>query len=300
MGELAPLSNLKMVKNGILISSFDNKEVFNLHNTRQIPSSDFQISYSTDKIEATTLKEYNNVFNTFHNALKNEVFDKIVLSKIKSIPTEKSALGIFEKLCKNYPNAFCYLFSSAKLGCWIGATPELLCQTKENSLHTVSLAGTKLVSEEWTSKEKEEQIFVTDYIINSLKNTGLNNIKKNGPKTIDTGTVEHLKTTIKAELSGKPWLEIISSLHPTPAVCGIPTKEAKKFILNNENHSRSFYTGFIGIVANDVNCFVNLRCMQLQKNVAHLYLGGGLLKASEMKKEWEETERKAQTLAKYL
>jgi isochorismate synthase len=39
---------------------------------------------------------------------------------------------------------------------------------------------------------------------------------------------------------------LIRALHPTPAVCGLPRGYAKKFILENEQYDRSFYTGFLG------------------------------------------------------
>lgn len=216
--------------------------------------------------------------------------------------TSKGYLEIFESLCEAYPNTFNYILSSKEHGCWIGASPELLCQVKEDSIKTVSLAGTKLANEEWTDKEKEEQAYVTNYISQTLKRLALSNLKIGETKTLSTGAVQHLKTEIEADLTEQnKWKEVVAALHPTPAVCGIPTKEAKAFILENEKHQRSFYTGFIGISGETkLDCFVNLRCMQMQENKAFLYLGGGLLKASELEKEWEETERKAKTLTKFL
>ena len=118
---------------------------------------------------------------------------------------------------------------------------------------------------------------------------------------MSAGKIEHLKSEISAKLlSNSNWQSIVKSLHPTPAVCGIPTNTSKAFIHKNEKHSRAFYTGFIGVIDENVNCFVNLRCMQLQECKAYLYLGGGLLKASTLEKEWEETERKANTLERFL
>ena len=38
--------------------------------------------------------------------------------------------------------------------------------------------------------------------------------------------------------------EVITTLHPTPAVCGIPTPAAKAFIQQQEKYQRTFYTGF--------------------------------------------------------
>ena len=293
--------NLEDIQDGIVVSSFDSKTVLNLQAIAIIEPSEFQIHFSKNKIIPTTKADYTATFETFHKALTTDEFSKIVLSKIKEVPTEKSALALFESLCDTYQNTFNYIFSSEEYGCWIGATPELLCNIENHQLNTVSLAGTKLSNEEWTSKEIEEQACVTDYIKEALENSGLSEIQISAPKTVSAGKIEHLKSEIYANLPvDSNWQSILNSLHPTPAVCGIPTKASKAFILKNEPHSREFYTGFIGIIDENVNCFVNLRCMQLQEKKAYLYLGGGLLKASKEEKEWDETERKAQTLERFL
>src|SRR5690606_39603787 len=39
--------------------------------------------------------------------------------------------------------------------------------------------------------------------------------------------------------------KLVSAIHPTPAICGLPKDTAKKFILENENYDREFYTGFL-------------------------------------------------------
>ena len=294
-------SNLEVIKEGIIISSFDSEIVLNLQSLSTIEASEFEIHFSKDEIKPTTKTEYTAAFKTFHKAVTTDEFSKIVLSKIKEVTTDKSALTLFESICDAYPDTFNYIFSSEEYGCWIGATPELLCNIENLQLKTVSLAGTKLPIEEWTSKELEEQAFVTDYIKAALEANGLSEIQINGPKTVSAGKIEHLKSEIYAKLTfDLNWQSILNSLHPTPAVCGIPTNTSKAFILKNESHSREFYTGFIGIIDVNVNCFVNLRCMQLQEKKAYLYLGGGLLKASTEEKEWDETERKAQTLERFL
>ena len=41
---------------------------------------------------------------------------------------------------------------------------------------------------------------------------------------------------------------------------------------------------------------MNLRCCQIQKGNAYLYLGGGFTKDSNPLDEWNETENKSRTL----
>jgi isochorismate synthase len=124
----------------------------------------------------------------------------------------------------------------------------------------------------------------------------------------------HLRTKVTGKLTTKnAQLKIlIRALHPTPAVCGLPRKKAKDFILENENYQREFYTGFLGELnikdskfkaqgqGSTSNLFVNLRCMNIENTIASIYIGGGITKDSNAKKEWDETVSKSKTMKRVL
>ena len=95
---------------------------------------------------------------------------------------------------------------------------------------------------------------------------------------------------------------LIKYLHPTPAVCGLPKETAKDFILQNENYTRSYYSGYLGElnVNENTQLFVNLRCMEVKDAKIALYVGGGITKASIPEKEFEETVAKAMVMKKVL
>jgi len=89
----------------------------------------------------------------------------------------------------------------------------------------------------------------------------------------------------------------INELHPSSAISGMPKHTAITNIKEAETHHRKLYTGYLGFEKGDsINYFVNLRCMQVHKESATLYLGGGITKESILESEWEETEHKAQSL----
>ena len=86
-------------------------------------------------------------------------------------------------------------------------------------------------------------------------------------------------------------------MHPTPAVCGLPKEKALDLIYKTEPYDREYYAGYLGMVEKDtVDFYVNLRCMKIYENTAALFVGGGITANSVAKKEWEETELKAETL----
>lgn len=170
----------------------------------------------------------------------------------------------------------------------------------------MSLAGTRKsegnLDNEWEEKEKEEQKIVTDYILDNLKSV-TQEYAISSPYTIKAGELLHIKTDIDGQLiEGASIKKVIDTLHPTPAVCGLPKFLAKDFIIDNEVHDREFYTGFLGELNVDKKgntcseLYVNLRCMQLKNDIAYLYLGCGITKKSDPEKEWCETVHKSKTM----
>ncbi len=109
-------------------------------------------------------------------------------------------------------------------------------------------------------------------------------------------------TDIEAKLSDGVSLEsLVGALHPTPAVCGLPQREARDFILEHEGWERGFYAGWLGLIEGDAaDLFVNLRSAVLEDGVATCFGGGGLLRASVLEDEWQETVRKISTLKVFL
>ena len=238
----------------------------------------------------------------FIREIQTQKLSKAIFSRIKSHSTPKSVEGAFNALQQKYPSAFVYLISSEHFGTWIGATPEILISCNHQQGNTVALAGTKKADDhsEWGEKEQAEQQFVTDFIENQLKNLSLTSISKDGPKDRVAGPVKHLETQFRFSLGEVSPVEIANRLHPTPAVSGLPQKEAIDLIKSIEDHDRSLYAGCIGIIGEQTKLYVNLRCAQYVEDEYFLYLGGGFTKNSEAVKEWEETENKSRTLLDIL
>lgn len=203
-----------------------------------------------------------------------------------------------------YSTTFNYILQIEDRDCWLAATPELLVRRNSDCVSSMALAGTKPADgdSEWTTKEYHEQEVVTQQIQANYADSGYQEIQTDGPNTIRSGYVEHLQTLISArDTDNENFNLLLEKLHPTPAVCGYPTDDAKKIISQAEQHERELYTGYIGITTEEnEQYFVNLRCMKLRTQSALLYLGGGITKGSEMESEWQETENKARTLTSLI
>lgn len=230
--------------------------------------------------------------------IAQEELVKVVLSRSDVWRANGSPESVFAAKCKTHPNALVYLMSHPEAGIWIGATPELLLKGIENRFETVSLAGTRPLdgSYPWTEKEVQEQALVTDFIQKILVRDGACKITVGPLHTRPYGDISHLETRIGFE-SDRPFDAWVRALHPTPAVAGLPRDKALSFIAEKEEHSRGYYAGFLGWkTPNEVNFYVNLRCMEWFANGARVYAGGGIVAGSDPADEWNETEAKMSSI----
>ncbi len=256
-------------------------------------------------------RDYEKRFYVFKDAMKSGRFSKIVLSRYITEPIENnfSPLNAFINACNSYPRMFIYLCHTTASGTWVGSTPEIVLSGNPDSWHTVALAGTmsiqnEVVPTEWDIKNCDEQKIVADYIRQTLKKLELKSkIEEKGPYTARAGQLVHRKTDFFFTLKENSKIGLVlENLHPTPAVCGLPKDDAILFIHDNEGYDRRYYSGIVGWIDidNGTDLYVNLRCMEIGKNNARLYAGGGLLPSSDMETEWEETNRKLATMNKIL
>jgi isochorismate synthase len=234
---------------------------------------------------------------------------KIVTTRKRSVPVKNLNIEtLLFQLFDLYPAAFRYIWYHPKTGLWCGATPELLLESDGECFKTMALAGTKAPDDfrrvEWTEKERDEQQVVVDDISNKLQNV-LSVIKISKTTNHTAGSIVHLRTDISGFIKkGKGSLfSIANTLHPTPAICGTPRTMAHQFITQHEGYDREYYTGFLGLLnepKKNTRLYVNLRCMKLEDNQAHIFVGGGITIGSVPESEWVETENKLQTMLRVL
>ena len=284
--------------NGFIVSDFENKLQYLFEPNNKKSVSAFHTNNLIEK--HWSKKEYENKASVFLKAVKTLGIKKAVLSRTKETSFSiNNAKELFYYLSKKHPNAFVYLISSSNFGTWLGCTPELLIEIHKNTAFTMSLAGTKAVNDtaEWTEKEKNEQHFVTQFIVEEFSKMGIQNIEKHGPYPFNAGAVKHLRTDISFDIGKNKAIDIASIIHPSPAVSGLPQSFACELIKHAESHQRNLYTGFLGFISpSSTRLYVNLRCCQLYDKKAVLYLGGGFTKDSTPSNEWLETEEKSKTL----
>ncbi len=248
-------------------------------------------------------------------AVQAGLVEKVVPARTQLIKLDENfdLAKSLHRMLDAYPNSFVNFFHIPIVGTWIGASPEILIETKGNLFYTMSLAGTQPAKGEnpiktaaWTQKEIKEQALVSRYIVDCFKKIRLREYEEQGPKTVLAGTLLHLRSDFKVDMQATNFPQLgsvmLELLHPTSAVCGMPRKEAHEFLNKYENLDRSFFAGFIGPVniEGETSIYVNLRTASLSRDQAILYAGAGVTADSDPEKEWEETDLKCQIIGKFL
>lgn len=253
-------------------------------------------------------------FANFYAQLMQGTFRKIVLARSadEPLPPSLSPEMLFFRACQLYPRLFVALVYTPQSGLWLTATPEILLEGVAEEWRTIALAGTMRLegdqlrgegeSAVWSTKNIEEQRIVATYVAECLEQFSTS-FSEEGPRTVRAANLVHLRSDFTFTLPDNRHLgDLIARLHPTPAVCGLPKREAFQFIVRNEYRPRRYYSGFMGWLdpAGDTHLFVSLRCMNIGGDGCHLYAGGGLLRDSVMEQEWQETEAKLETMRRLL
>lgn len=286
-----------------------------------IPAEDVQVRKIPDSIpcgtetvadhvsSASDYPLYSQEFERFHKSVRDGSFRKLVLARGRSVHLSKAVdyTALFLRACVKYPHAMVMMFHRPGAGIWLCASPEPLLRYCDGEYRTVALAGTMPYggsavpsADEWDAKNRDEQQVVCNFIRETLSPFA-DLVHAEGPYTFQAGNLLHLRTDISFRAAEDRLWAIASALHPTPAVCGFPQESAKTFIRENERQSRGYYSGFAGPVAmgGRTDLFVNLRsaCISDDGMTASLYAGGGIMKDSSCRSEYEETIHKMQTIA---
>lgn len=273
-----------------------------LHHLHSLPDIPFQWQ---ELPESLSHSAYLQKADIYLNGIRSGQLQKAILSKVKKIekPEDFDPVRFFGTLCAKYPQAFVHLAYHPDGGMWMGATPELLLKLEGKEVTTMALASTQPVNDlhqyNWGDKEMEEHLMVGQHIESVFSEHNYQLSLKDGPQAVEAGPVAHLRTVYRFASGNKTdFKKLLNDLHPTPAVGGLPAKEAVDFISHHEGYDRKYYCGFLGETdfEKDARLFINLRCMQIGRDEIAIYSGGGITADSDPESEWEETVQKSRTL----
>ena len=233
--------------------------------------------------------------------------DKVVLARRVTFafgePLDPFAL--MARLEAATPAAFHFLTEHGG-GAFLGASPERLFWQEGRSVWTEAVAGTRPRGETqgeatvWeaelmgSEKDAREHGYVRDFLSARLAPLATELRVDDAPEAMPQARVVHLRTRLEATLrSGVRPLDVLTALHPTPAVGGTPTEAALAFLRTHEPFDRGRYAAPVGWMSRDAAEFaVGLRSGRVDGRSLTLYSGAGVVAGSEATREWEEIESK--------
>ncbi|MCC6145037.1 MAG: isochorismate synthase, partial [Candidatus Hydrogenedentes bacterium] len=252
---------------------------------------------------------------TWHSLIRRllELFDrkkleKVVLARETSYTASEpiNAVELLIRLIRHTELSFDFCFHPAGDRAFIGASPERLYKRQNVYLQSEAVAGTRrrgatdeedqALAEDLLHNEKElrEHRFVLDTLRGHFDRFCHSVQVEDGPGLLRLRNVQHLYTRIEGILNDVDAdAELIRTLHPTPAVGGMPRRDALAWIEANEPFDRGIYAAPVGWVSGDAAEFcVAIRSGLVQGKTLTLYNGAGIVAGSEPAEEWDEIESK--------
>ncbi|MEA2000469.1 MAG: isochorismate synthase, partial [Actinomycetota bacterium] len=212
-------------------------------------------------------------------------------------------------------NPSCYIYAMVVgESAFVGASPELLLAQDDRAIRINPLAGSArrgkgeddvAVGEQLLSsaKDRAEHGIVVDDLVTRLGDLTSRLDYSDRPSLRRMATVQHLSTEISGALSDDvTTFDVLKSIHPTPAVGGMPRPEALAFIDKAEGIDRGWYSGGVGWIdpSSGAQVALALRCALVNGTTSRLYAGNGIVADSDPAAELLETRLKFQPLLNLL
>ena len=247
--------------------------------------------------------------------------EKTVLARSLSVTHDGSidVPAFLERLRALYPT--CTLVAMGRGDdTFLAATPELLVRVRGDRVSTAALAGSALRGRRpdedralgeallASTKERAEHAHVVDAIRDVLAERTKDLDVPAEPVLRPLFGIQHLETPIGGTLleGHTDVLDLVSELHPTPAVGGVPAASARDWIRRVEGLDRGWYAAPIGWLDQQGggDFRVALRSALIRNGVGEsgrssrslLFAGAGLVAGSEPEQELVETRIKLRAL----
>ena len=237
-----------------------------------------------------------------------------VLSQCFTRPTNASPVSIYRALRSLNPSPYMFLLQFEDKAI-VGASPEMLVRCEDRRLEYRPIAGTRhrgktateddALAEEMRHDKKEvaEHLMLVD-----LGRNDLGRVAKYGTVKVDTlmnvekySHVQHLVSSLSATLrEDLDRFDALAACFPAGTVSGAPKVRAIEIIRDLEPTPRGVYAGAVGYFdyTGNMDTCIAIRTLILEKGIAKIQAGAGIVADSVPELEFEETVNKARVLLK--
>ena len=248
-------------------------------------------------------------------AIKGGLFEKVVLARSVQVKSERATDPYDLVYHLGVANPAGYIFAVVVgQSAFVGASPELLLAQTGRDVAINPLAGSArrgkgdddaAVGDELLAspKNQAEHAIVVEDLVTRLAAITESLSYTDSPRLRRMATVQHLSTEISGRLRDDvSAFDVLASIHPTPAVGGMPRADALAFIDKAEGMDRGWYSGGVGWLdpTGRATVALALRCALLNGRTSRLFAGNGIVAESDPAAELEETRLKFQPLLALL
>ena len=258
---------------------------------------------------AITKKDFTNMVNKAKDYIRKGDIIQVVLSQVLSAKTVQSPFGIYRKLRGLNPSAYMFYLRFKDLHL-AGSSPEMLVRCEKGVVTSRPIAGTsargkteeedRRIEKELLNnpKEKAEHIMLVD-----LGRNDLGRVSKFGSVKITEFTrieryshVMHIVSEVRGKLKNSmDSYDVLRACFPAGTVSGSPKIRAMEIIDELENFRRGPYAGAVGYFdfSGNLDTCITIRTILINKDMAYIQAGAGIVADSEAQREYQETLNKA-------
>jgi anthranilate synthase component 1 len=241
---------------------------------------------------------------------------QVVLSQRLSQPTDLPPFEIYRALRTINPSPYMFYLDYGDFQI-VGASPEVLVRAEDGMVMTRPLAGTRprgKTPQEDTALEKElrndEKERAEHIMLVDLGRNDIGRVSQPGTVVVSElmeverySHVMHLVTHVQGKL--RPEMNSFDALRacfPAGTVSGAPKVRAMEIIAEMEPEKRGAYAGAAGYFSfsGNMDMAIAIRTMVVNKGVAYVQAGAGIVYDSVPAREYEESINKARALLKAL
>nr|WP_249310367.1 isochorismate synthase [Bacillus sp. FJAT-49736] len=304
-----------MIQSGSNLSCFDRIEQWK---SKIISISDHTVEIVPEiknQEEIHPIEWKDSVANTI-SLLKKGYLNKVVLARKMKLQFNDIVLptATLHHLLEQQKDSYVFSFGT-ETNFFTGASPERLVKKLGGNILSTCLAGSikrssdkeideklgKMLMED--KKNRQEHQLVVSMIADVFHKYCIAVDIPNAPILMKTRDIQHLYTPVRGKAKEEAsLLQMVESLHPTPALGGTPRDEALKVIRDVENMDRGLYAGPIGWMDYRGNgeFIVAIRSGLIKGNEAFIYAGCGIVADSNPEDEYLETNIKFRPMLRAL
>lgn len=269
-------------------------------------------------LEPSSRDAFETGVHTILDAIREGRLRKAVLARVLdvSLPAAVDPAQLLGRLRRDNHSAHVFLFEPEPGSVLAGAAPEVVGSLLGSRFRATAVAGSigrgrdsdedealgqRLLA---SVKDREEQDVTLREMIRVLESR----LERPGgiepePHLLVLPRIQHLESRIEGRARpGETILGLVSALHPTPAVCGLPRDAALELLRGVEPFQRGWYAGPVGWfdAAGNGEFVPALRSAVGGGRHWRLLAGAGIVPGSAPGPEWEETAMKLQPALRAL